>query len=156
VTSHPAFAESDITFRETRCRRRLDLCDEEGDITTTQPSGLTAADVISDLCDHFAEPAAFDRDADPGRAYPVSAVCATLGVPGADWPLFARWAAEFLDPKAIDELYAYLDVMIAERCSRATDDLLSELIRLNVDDDGLTVDDLHTIVAVLVAGAATD
>lgn len=114
------------------------------DIATT-PLDTMAVDIISDLSDRFA-------DAAGGRAYTVSAVCSALGVPPADWPLFARWATDFLDPVSLDELYAHLDVLIAQRCRVPGTDLLSDLIALDVDGDGLTVDDLRTIVAALLAG----
>jgi hypothetical protein len=109
-----------------------------GDITTT-PLSATAVDIIEDLCDRF-------------RSYNVYALCHALAVPAAECPLFARWATDFLNPVSLGELYAHLDVMIAQRCTRPGDDLLSELIGLDADGDGLTVDDLHTIVATLLAG----
>jgi cytochrome P450 len=104
-----------------------------------------AVDIIGDLCDRFTDDA-------HGGAYSVSAVCASLDVPPGEWPLFARWATDFLNPAALQELYSYLDVMIAERCRLPGEDLLSDLIGLDIDGDGLTVDDLHTIVAAVLAG----
>lgn len=117
--------------------RRLDIA--------TTPLGAMAADIIGDLCDGFAEDAR-------GGTYCVSDVCSALGVPPREWPLFARWATDFLNPVALDALYSHLDVMIAERCRNPGEDLLSGLIGLEVDGDGLTADDLHTIVAVVLAG----
>jgi cytochrome P450 len=43
--------------------------------------------------------------------------------------------------------------MIAERCRKPTDDLVSRLIQLEVDGEELTVDDVRQFVAALVAGA---
>jgi cytochrome P450 len=83
----------------------------------------------------------------------IAAVCEALGVPRQDWQLFSRWAAGPLTPKVLDELYHYVDVMIADRCRRSTDDLLSQLIELEVDGEELTVDDIRRFVAALVAGA---
>ena len=48
----------------------------------------------------------------------------------------------------------YVDVMIADRCRRSTDDLLAKLIELEVDGEELTVDDIRRFVAALVAGAS--
>lgn len=87
------------------------------------------------------------------RRYPIAAVCEALGVPRQDWRLFCRWAAGPLTPKALDALYTYVDVMIADRCRRSTDDLVSKLIELEVDGGELTVDDIRRFVAALVAGA---
>jgi cytochrome P450 len=101
---------------------------KEGDMTTTEPR--TAV-----------------------RRYPIAGVCALLDVPRKDWRLFSRWANESLNSKTRDELYAYVDVLIAIRCWQPGDDLLSQLIRLEVDGEELIVDDLRTLVASLVAGA---
>jgi cytochrome P450 len=87
------------------------------------------------------------------RRYPIAGVCALLGVPRQDRRLFCRWAAGPLTPKALDALYTYVDVMIADRCRRSTDDLVSKLIELEVDGEELAVDDIRRFVAALVAGA---
>jgi cytochrome P450 len=88
------------------------------------------------------------------RQSSIAAVCEALGVPRQDWHLFSRWPARPLTPKARDELYHYVDVMIADRCRRSTDDLLAKLIELEVDGEELTVDDIRRFVADLVAGAS--
>jgi cytochrome P450 len=87
------------------------------------------------------------------RQSSVAAVCEALGVPRQDWHLFSRWAARPLTPQALDALYQYVDVMIADRCRRSTDDLLAKLIELEVDGEELTVDDIRRFVAALVSGA---
>jgi cytochrome P450 len=83
---------------------------------------------------------------------PIATVCEALGVPRPDWHLFSRWAAGPLTPKARDELYHFVDVMIADRCRRSTDDLLSQLIGMEVDGEGLTTDDIRSYVVGLVKG----
>jgi len=83
----------------------------------------------------------------------IKDVCALLGVPRTDWHLFRRWAGESLHSKAVDEIRAYVDVMIADRCRKPGDDLLSNLIQNGVDGEELTVDELQTIVAALISGA---
>jgi cytochrome P450 len=88
------------------------------------------------------------------RSRSIADVCALLGVPGKDWHLFKRWAAESLNSKALDELYAYVDVMIAERCRRPGDDLLSKLIETGIDEAELTVDELRAVVVALVSRAS--
>jgi cytochrome P450 len=80
----------------------------------------------------------------------IASVCVRLGVPRKDWHLFGRWASESSNSKALDELYAYVDVMIADRCRKPGDDLLSELIQSGIEGEELTVDDLRAIVAALV------
>jgi hypothetical protein len=88
------------------------------------------------------------------RRRSIAVVCAQLGVPNKDWHLFRCWAGGSLNSKALDALYAHIDVMIADRCRVPGDDLLSQLIELEVDGEELTVDDIHTFVAALVAGAS--
>ena len=88
------------------------------------------------------------------RQNSIAAVCEALGVPDQDWHVFTRWAAGPLTPKTRDELHQYVDVMIADRCRRSTDDLISKLIELEVDGEELTVDDIRRFVADLVAGAS--
>ena len=58
-----------------------------------------------------------------------------------------------MNSKALDELFAYVDVMIADRCRKPGDDLLSALIQAEIDGEELTVDDLRAIVASLLSGA---
>jgi cytochrome P450 len=86
------------------------------------------------------------------RQHAIAAACEALGVPRQDWQLFSRWGAGPMTPKASDELHHYVDVMIADRCRRPGDDLISKLIELEVDGEELTVDDIQNFVAALVAG----
>ena len=88
------------------------------------------------------------------RQNSTTAVCEALGVPPEDWRLFARWATGPLTPKKLDELNHYVDVMIADRCRRSTDDLVAKLIELEVDSAELTVDDIRRFVVALVVGAS--
>lgn len=87
------------------------------------------------------------------RRQPIADVCALLGAPQKDRHLFERWAGGSLTSKALDELDAYVDVMIADRCRNPGADLLSKLIETGIDGEELTVDELHTIVAALVSRA---
>jgi cytochrome P450 len=87
------------------------------------------------------------------RQNSIGAVCEALGVPRKDWHLFSQWAVGPKTPKALDALYQYVDVMIADRCRRSTDDLLAKLIEMEVDGEELTVDDIRRFVADLVAAA---
>lgn len=77
-------------------------------------------------------------------------VCAALGVPRRDWAMFSRWAW-LGDDDARASLGAYVDVMVADRCYRQADDLLTDLVVADVDVDGLTCDDLRALVVALVA-----
>jgi cytochrome P450 len=106
--------------------------DEGTDMTTTEPLRASAASVFT--------------------ARQMAIVCELLGVPRDDRLSFWRWAGDLSNTKAMDELHAYVDVMIADRCRKPGDDLLSQLIQLEIDGDELTVDDVHRFVTTLVAG----
>ncbi|ODQ95603.1 hypothetical protein [Mycolicibacterium holsaticum] len=84
------------------------------------------------------------------RQHSAAAVCEAFGFPEEDWPMFARWAAVPMSPRDAEALYQYVDVQIAERCWKPTDDLLSNLIDVEVDGVELTVDDIYRFVATLV------
>ncbi|WP_445169971.1 hypothetical protein ACTXG7_12040 [Mycolicibacterium sp. Dal123E01] len=87
--------------------------------------------------------ALFDADHDFVR---IADVCTVLGVPQDDWVLFWRWADELPCDKATDELNSYVDVLVADRCRRPTDDGLSRLIAAD-----LTADQIRRRVAAKVA-----
>ncbi|WP_237571230.1 hypothetical protein [Mycolicibacterium lacusdiani] len=75
--------------------------------------------------------------------------CASLGVPRKDWALVSRWAW-VNDAESMRALDSYVDLMIADRCWKLTDDLMSDLVLADVDGDGLTADDLRAVVVALV------
>ena len=76
----------------------------------------------------------------------IADVCATLGVPDDDRVLFWRWADELPDARAVDELNSYVDVLVAVRCIRPADDIVSTFIA-----HGLTDDEIRGRIADLVA-----
>lgn len=81
----------------------------------------------------------------------VRAVCAMLGVPEGDWPLLARWADELVVIGAHDELDVYVDLMIADRCYRATDDVLNDLIEIGVAGEDLMTEEIQLAVRAMLA-----
>ena len=87
------------------------------------------------------------------RQNSIATVCEALGVPRRDWPLFSGWSesAGPVAPNALDALCQYVDVMIADRCRKPGGDLLSQLIAMEVDGEGLTTDDIRNYVVGLVA-----
>lgn len=80
----------------------------------------------------------------------VRAVCSMLGVPEHDWRLFACWADELLATGAHDELDLYLDMMIADRCYRSTDDVLNDLIEIGVDGEDLMTEEIQLAVRAML------
>jgi cytochrome P450 len=108
-------------------------------------------DIVGRLVDPFAATGRCDVVADIAARYSVHVVCAALGVKRSDWERLARWADDVAD---LDALYHYVDVMVADRCGRMRDDLLSDLIVADIDHDGLTSDEIRRLVATLLTSEA--
>ena len=126
-------------------------------------------DVITELTDAIAPAGHCDIVADVARPYPIPIICELLGAPRQDWPLFSAWADDIfkifnMTPaadapdilRALDELDAYLDQLVARRRDDLSDDLISNLIRAEEGGDRLTHDELLMIAGtVLTAGTDT-
>ncbi|MCV7423780.1 cytochrome P450 [Mycobacterium yunnanensis] len=131
----------------------------------------TIHEVMNGLVDEVVDAGRCDVVTDIARPYPTPIMCALLGAPSEDWPLFADWTEEVFkafnfqpdtnfDEAAIiaawSELDAYVDGMIAARRHHLTDDLLSELIRAESDGERLSAGELRMLVAgFLMAGTDT-
>jgi cytochrome P450 len=128
----------------------------------------TCTDVIADLVDNQASAGRCDVVTDIARQYPIPIICAMLGTPPKDWHLFSDWADDIFkvfDWNAVNDepdilrawhaLEDYLDEMVTHRRDALTDDLLSDMIRAEVDGDRLTHDELLTLAATLLM-AGTD
>ena len=113
--------------------------------------------VINELIDGVVDSGRCEFVADIARPYPIPVICALLGAPREDWQQFSRWAEDIFkivsfdinlaeeEPvvlKAWGEFDDYIDGMIAQRRQRLTDDLLSELIR--IEDGGERLDAART------------
>lgn len=126
------------------------------------------AQTASGLVDTLAAAGSGDVVTDISRPYPTPIICALLGAPPQDWPLFSGWADAIMKvfdwnlahdgpeiAAAWDDLDAYLDAMIARRRTTLTDDLISELIRTEDDGDRLSHTELLMLAGSLLA-AGTD
>ncbi len=129
---------------------------------------VTCADVITELTNHDAGVGRCDVVADIARQYPIAIICALVGTPREDWHLFSDWADDIFKLfdwnlandapdilRAWNELQTYLDEMVDLRRREPTDDLLSDMMRAEVDGDRLTHDELLTLTATLLM-AGTD
>ncbi|WP_235734009.1 hypothetical protein [Mycolicibacterium austroafricanum] len=76
----------------------------------------------------------------------LCSLCVALGAPVRDWWQICRWATRLGDAHVRDALGAYLDVLVAARCRVPGDDLISELIAHDVDGDGLTAEEIRTVL----------
>jgi cytochrome P450 len=128
----------------------------------------TCADIIADLVDSHAGTGRCDVVADIARQYPIPIICAMLGTPQSDWHLFSDWADDvfkIFDWNVVNDepdilrawraLEDYLDDMVTRRRDALTDDLLSDMIRAEVDGDRLAHDELLMLAATLLM-AGTD
>lgn len=129
-------------------------------------------DVITELIDRHAPQNGVagrcDVVADIARPYPVPIICALLGAPREDWQLFSAWAADISEAfgcsvaehessilRAWTGLEGYVEEFIAARRRSLSDDLISELIRVEDDGDRLSHDELVNL-AVILLNAGTD
>jgi cytochrome P450 len=131
----------------------------------------TMADVMNDLVNLVADNGRCDVVADLARPYPVPIICALLGAPREDWQQFSSWADDIfqafsfsadireIEPavmRAWRELDDYVDDMVAHRRHTLTDDLLSDLIRAEDDQDRLDAAELRMLAGgLLLAGTDT-
>jgi cytochrome P450 len=127
--------------------------------------------VINELIDSVIDSGRCEFVADIAKPYPIPVICALLGAPREDWQQFSRWAEDIFkivsfdinlaDEEAVvlkawDAFDDYIDGMIAERRQRLTDDLLSELIRIEDAGDRLDAGELRMLAfSILVAGTDT-
>jgi cytochrome P450 len=128
----------------------------------------TCTDIIAELVDKHADTGHCDVVADITRRYPIPIICAMLGTPAEDWHLFSEWADDIFKIfdwnvandgpdilRAWRALENYLDEMVTRRRDALTDDLLSDMIRAEVDGDRLAHDELLMLAATLLM-AGTD
>lgn len=104
-------------------------------------------------------PASFDLLADFARPLPTEAISELVGVPAADRPQWRAWGAAVVAgfgeafTKAIPEILAAAEELVAARRAEPAEDLISDLIRAQEDGDRLSDDDLVTFVwQLLLAG----
>ena len=126
------------------------------------------ADVIAELVYDVAALGRCDAVSDIARRYPVPIICELLGTRRQDWNLLSEWADDIFkvfDWNVVDDgpvivaawraLEGYLDAMVADRRSSLTDDLLSDMMRAEIEGDRLTHQELLTLAATLLM-AGTD
>ncbi|MGV0779114.1 cytochrome P450 [Mycolicibacterium sp. XJ775] len=127
--------------------------------------------VVNELIDSIQDSGRCEFVADVARPYPIPIICALFGAPREDWQQFSRWAEDIFkivsfdcnlaqeEPvvlKAWGEFDDYIDHMIAHRRRHLTDDLLSDLIRIEDGGDRLDAAELRMLAfSILIAGTDT-
>ena len=100
--------------------------------------------------------------------YPLPVICGVLGVPDKDIPFFAATATDWVKwmwggPSAVpaalaahDAMDAYMTDLIARREQDLGDDVISGLIRAELEGERLTRDEvIHTAASLIVPGLDT-
>jgi cytochrome P450 len=128
-------------------------------------------EITRGLLDAALEAREFDAVAGLAQPLPSQLICEMLGVPVADRERFVAWTAvgthilrgDFLSPEeraevqaALMALAGYFNELIAERRKQLSDDLISELIRAEEEQERLTPEELLVhCMGLLTAGFET-
>ncbi|AFM17899.1 cytochrome P450 [Mycolicibacterium chubuense NBB4] len=128
----------------------------------------TCADIIAELVYGVSAAGRCDVVSDIARPYPIPIICALLGTGRQDWNLFSAWADDVFkvfDWNVVNDapvivqawraLESHLDDMVASRYENLTDDLLSDMMRAEIDGDRLSREELLSLAATLLM-AGTD
>lgn len=129
--------------RHTRLRRLVARAFTARRVESLRPRVQQITDELLDAM--AARP---DRRADLIAAFaaplPMTVICELLGVPGLDRQRFRSWSGEIVaplngvgaDPRAVEEMTAYLLELVAAKAEDPGEDLLSALIRTRDEDGG--------------------
>ena len=95
---------------------------------------------------------------------PIIVICELLGVPSADRDKFRKWSHAFIGiaddelsyVNSLTDFVQYIGQMVADRRAEPRDDLISGLVHAEEDGERLTVQELYSMIALLiVAGHET-
>ena len=120
--------------------------------------------VVNDLVDSFIEQGRTDLVRSVTFNFPVQVIARILGLPRDDYPRFQRWALELTSVAANWErgvaasaaLRDYFADVMEERRAKPGDDLISDLVRAEVDGEHLTDEDIYSFLRLLLpAGVET-
>jgi cytochrome P450 len=120
--------------------------------------------VVNDLVDSFIDQGRTDLVRSVTFNFPVQVIARILGLPRDDYPRFQRWALEITSVAtnwdrgvaASEALRAYFADVMEDRRSKPGDDLISDLVRAEVDGERLTDEDIYSFLRLLLpAGVET-
>jgi len=122
------------------------------------------ARVVNELVDTFADRGRADLVREVTFNYPVQVIARILGLPRSDYPSFQRWALELTSVAANWDrgmaasaaLRDYFADVMAERRRTPGDDLISDLVRADVDGQHLSDEEIYSFLRLLLpAGVET-
>ena len=120
--------------------------------------------VVNELIDTFADRGRSDLVRDVTFNFPVQVIARILGLPREDYPRFQRWALEITSVAANWDrgiaasaaLRDYFVDVMAERRATPGDDLISDLVRAEVDGKHLDDEEICSFLRLLLpAGVET-
>lgn len=120
--------------------------------------------VADELIDAIVEQGQADLVADFNFSYPAQIIARIVGLPREDFAQFQHWAVGIVggmgDPvagvAASQELRAYLTPVLDDRRRSPQDDLISELLRAEIDGDRLNEEEIYSFLLLLLpAGIET-
>jgi cytochrome P450 len=120
--------------------------------------------VVNELIDTFVDSGRADLVRTLTFNFPVQVIARILGLPRADYQIFQRWALELTSVAANWErgvaassaLRDYFAEVMAERRAEPGDDLISDLVRAEVDGEHLTDEEIYSFLRlILPAGVET-
>jgi cytochrome P450 len=120
--------------------------------------------VVNELIDTFADRGRSDLVRDVTFNYPAQVIAHILGLPREDYPQFQRWAIELTSVAtnwergvaASASLGDYFAAVMEERRSEPGDDLISDLVRAEVEGKKLTDEEIYSFLRLLLpAGVET-
>jgi cytochrome P450 len=120
--------------------------------------------VVNELVDTFVDEGRTDLVRSVTFNFPVQVIARILGLPRQDYPRFQRWALELTSVAANWDrgmaasaaLRDYFADVMAERRAAPGDDLISDLVRAEVDGTHLTDEEIFSFLRLLLpAGVET-
>ena len=120
--------------------------------------------VVNELVDAFIGRGRADLVREVTFNYPVQVIARILGLPRSDYPRFQRWALELTSVAANWErgmaasaaLRDYFADVMAERRATPGDDLISDLVRAEVEGQHLSDEEIYSFLRLLLpAGVET-
>jgi cytochrome P450 len=120
--------------------------------------------VVNELVDSFADRGRADLVREVTFNYPVQVIARILGLPRSDYPRFQRWALELTSVAANWDrgmaasaaLRDYFADVMTERRRTPGDDLISDLVRAEVDGQHLSDEEIYSFLRLLLpAGVET-
>jgi cytochrome P450 len=120
--------------------------------------------VVNELIDGFIERGRADLVREITFNFPVQVIARILGLPRSDYPMFQRWALEITSVATNFErgmaasvaLRDYFVDVMAERRATPGDDLISDMVRTEVDGKRLDDEEIYSFLRLLLpAGVET-